>query len=44
MSIAFVKVVLKSLLHRWREVVRVCLAAFLALFFVTSVLAVQENI
>lgn len=44
MSIAFIKVVLKSLLHRWREVVRVCLSAFLALFFVTSVLAVQENI
>lgn len=44
MSIAFIKVVLKSLLRRWKEVTRVCLAAFLALFFVTSVLIVQENI
>ncbi len=34
---------IKSLKRRWREIVRACVATFLAVFFITGVLLFQDN-
>lgn len=43
MNIKLFKLCCKSLKRRWRQIVRACIATFLAIFFITGVLLFEEN-